>query len=299
MYLSAIGLCRTSDEQKMRSELAWSAVVDNRINQGRDNTPINLYFKRLRNMSDSFLSAVKRDYQAAFLPPSPPPPLPTTAACDSGSAAAERLSPSAVDNSMATITATAPMVPFSMQSAVDPSASVVGTPTPTGGGGQDTESIPLSTALSLLNSDASSVFGSEGSQLDSITLHDADVNTSVGGAAAAVGISANQVAVGENLNVGLRDMSSVVDMMQQNQHLPQQQQQQQQLHQISIKTESSAIPADVKPILHAGGGLLAAVKEEDEEPSPKRPREDESSVAAWQGVDAVIESYRKYKQGKF
>ena len=140
MYMSAIGLNRASDETKVRNEIVWSAILEDRCAHGRDNdTAVNIYFKRLRAMSDGFLAGVKRDYHGTFLPPPPSPPKP-------------------------------PQQP-------PPPAEAPATPSATAASSADALTIPLSTALSILNTD-SSMFSSvsdSGVQDTTITLHDHQV----------------------------------------------------------------------------------------------------------------------------
>ena len=260
MYLSAIGLCRNSDEQKMNAEVSWSAVLDNRINQGRHNTPINLYFTRLRNMSDSFLSAVKRDYQGTFLPPCRSP-LPSSRPSSLSSS-----HPSSLSSSH-----TSPLPP-SLPPVSEPSSQ---------------ESIPLDTALSLLNNDSSMVFGnpSDGSQLDSITLHDGEVST--------------MQAEMSTLQPG-RDLPALHHGRETSSHHSGRDRSPLHPGRVPIfpktepmsETEIKQEVGETKPILPA----LFSVKQEVEEPAPKRSRTE--APPSWQGVDAVIESYRKYKQGE-
>eukprot|EP00090_Calanus_glacialis_P011094 TRINITY_DN19571_c0_g1_i1.p1 TRINITY_DN19571_c0_g1~~TRINITY_DN19571_c0_g1_i1.p1 ORF type:complete len:998 (-),score=146.86 TRINITY_DN19571_c0_g1_i1:304-3297(-) len=68
MYLSAIGLCRNSEEQKSNNEIVWSAVLDDRLARD-DNSAINKYFVRLRDMSEP-VRGVKRCWNGNLLPPS-------------------------------------------------------------------------------------------------------------------------------------------------------------------------------------------------------------------------------------
>ena len=51
--------------------MIWSAVLDDRINHGRDNTPVNQYFKKLRDNTvyDHVLAGIKRRYSNPFLYP--------------------------------------------------------------------------------------------------------------------------------------------------------------------------------------------------------------------------------------
>lgn len=68
MYLSAIGLCRNSEEQKSNNEIVWSAVLDDRLARD-DNSAINKYFVRLRDMTEP-VRGVKRCWNGNLLPPS-------------------------------------------------------------------------------------------------------------------------------------------------------------------------------------------------------------------------------------
>jgi len=68
MYLSAIGLCRNSEEQKTNNEIVWSAVLEDRLARD-DNSAINKYFVRLRDMSEP-VRGVKRGWNGNLLPPS-------------------------------------------------------------------------------------------------------------------------------------------------------------------------------------------------------------------------------------
>lgn len=78
MYMSAIGLARNTEEQKIVNEVIWSAILDDRLARGDPPSTINTYFVRLRDMAGSEMRA-KGPCQGSLLPP-PPPPLPSEAA---------------------------------------------------------------------------------------------------------------------------------------------------------------------------------------------------------------------------
>ena len=75
MYLSAIGLCRNSEEQKVSNEIIWSTVLDDRLTRENEDkqSVITKYFVKLRDLTDSQdtgARGVKRSFDASFLPPS-------------------------------------------------------------------------------------------------------------------------------------------------------------------------------------------------------------------------------------
>ena len=76
MYLSAIGLCRNSEEQKITNEVIWSVVLDDRLAREKDKErALTKYFVRLREMTDQQSQevlgrGVKRSWEESFLPPS-------------------------------------------------------------------------------------------------------------------------------------------------------------------------------------------------------------------------------------
>ena len=84
MYLSAIGLCRNTEEQKVSNELIWSVVLEDRLTRERERErPITKYFVRLRELSEQQNQevtgrGVKRSWEErererdTFLPPSHP-----------------------------------------------------------------------------------------------------------------------------------------------------------------------------------------------------------------------------------
>ena len=74
MYLSTLGLCRQSEEQKTADEIIWSAVLDNRVNHGRDQTTVNQYYKQCSAVAEEIVIRAKRRYSAPFLHPSLLPP---------------------------------------------------------------------------------------------------------------------------------------------------------------------------------------------------------------------------------
>ena len=51
MYLSAIGLCRNTEEQKVCHEQVWSAVLEDRLTRDREST-VNKFFVRLRSVTE-------------------------------------------------------------------------------------------------------------------------------------------------------------------------------------------------------------------------------------------------------
>ena len=78
MYLSAIGLCRNTEEQKVSNEMIWSVVLEDRLTRERERErPITKYFVRLRELTEQQSQegpgrGVKRTWQDrdSFLPPS-------------------------------------------------------------------------------------------------------------------------------------------------------------------------------------------------------------------------------------
>ena len=74
MYLSALGLCRQSEEHKTADEIIWSAVLDNRIHHGRDRTTVNQYYKQCSAVAEEIVIHAKRRYSAPFIHPSFIPP---------------------------------------------------------------------------------------------------------------------------------------------------------------------------------------------------------------------------------
>ena len=86
MYLSAIGLCRNSEEQKVSNEIMWSVILDDRLTR-ETGTPdkrsvITKYFVKLRDLSQSQTAGtadnspgelnsrgVKRSFDGSFLSP--------------------------------------------------------------------------------------------------------------------------------------------------------------------------------------------------------------------------------------
>ena len=54
MYLSAIGLCRNTEEQKMTHEQMWSVILEDRLTRDQDSESVTTkYFIRLRDMSSA------------------------------------------------------------------------------------------------------------------------------------------------------------------------------------------------------------------------------------------------------
>ena len=84
MYLSAIGLCRNTEEQKVSNEIIWSVVLEDRLTRERERErPITKYFVRLRDLTDQQHQevagrGVKRSWEESFLPPSHPVEPPVT-----------------------------------------------------------------------------------------------------------------------------------------------------------------------------------------------------------------------------
>ena len=82
MYLSAIGLCRNSEEQKITNEVIWSVVLDDRLTRERESErALTKYFVRLREVTDQQSQevlgrGVKRSWEESFLPPSQAVDLP-------------------------------------------------------------------------------------------------------------------------------------------------------------------------------------------------------------------------------
>ena len=60
MYLSAIGLCRNTEEQKLNHEQVWSAVLEDRLTRDREST-VNKFFVRLRSITEQD-QGVKRSW---------------------------------------------------------------------------------------------------------------------------------------------------------------------------------------------------------------------------------------------
>ena len=58
MYMSAIGLARATEDQKLVHEIVWSAILDDRLARGDHNSTINTYFTRLRDMPVAAAAAV-------------------------------------------------------------------------------------------------------------------------------------------------------------------------------------------------------------------------------------------------
>ena len=74
MYLSAIGLCRNTEEQKVNHEQVWSAVLEDRLTRDREST-VNKFFVRLRSITEQQQDqqGVKRTWNGVVedvLPPS-------------------------------------------------------------------------------------------------------------------------------------------------------------------------------------------------------------------------------------
>jgi len=74
MYLSAIGLCRNTEEQKVNHEQVWSAVLEDRLTRDRGST-VNKFFVRLRSITEQQQDqqGVKRTWNGIVedvLPPS-------------------------------------------------------------------------------------------------------------------------------------------------------------------------------------------------------------------------------------
>ena len=86
MYLSAIGLCRNTEEQKVSNEIIWSVVLEDRLTRERGRErPITKYFVRLRDLTDQQAQeaagrGVKRSWEESFLPPSSTSSQPVEAA---------------------------------------------------------------------------------------------------------------------------------------------------------------------------------------------------------------------------
>ena len=230
MYLSAIGLCRNTEEQKLNNEIIWSAIVDNRIHHKRDDSSINIYFKRLRGMSDSFLRGVKRDYHGTFLAP-----------CT------------------------------------------------------DSQTIPLSTALSILNTD-STMFssGSDSSQLESITIHD----------------SSQSFHPGETIDPAHVE-SSIHNLESSSTHSEPSRLYVETSHRSGEGSVSGSHSYAHPGLFHVSQripgddptentlGLALSIKTEDGKRVMLRNDLSQVTPPHWPGVDAVIESYRRYAQGQY
>merc|ERR1711892_936192 len=75
MYLSAIGLCRNSEDQKTNSEVIWSSVLEDRLARDKEST-VNKYFVRLREMAEPpKLSGTKRNWSSTLLAPTGTPDI--------------------------------------------------------------------------------------------------------------------------------------------------------------------------------------------------------------------------------
>merc|ERR1711892_236682 len=75
MYLSAIGLCRNSEEQKSNNEIVWSSVLEDRLARDKEST-VNKYFVRLREMAEPpKLSGTKRNWSSTLLAPTGTPDI--------------------------------------------------------------------------------------------------------------------------------------------------------------------------------------------------------------------------------
>jgi hypothetical protein len=93
MYMSAIGLARATDEQKLVHEIIWSAILDDRLSRGGEDhnrSTINTYFVRLRDLAikgaEAAAAAQNKTAMAAVTPPylgSLLPPQPQLAASES------------------------------------------------------------------------------------------------------------------------------------------------------------------------------------------------------------------------
>ena len=93
MYLSAIGLCRNSEEQKLANEIMWSAILDDRLSREAPDkqSVITKYFVKLRDLPDTPVPAmngeargVKRSCDGSFLGPGAPASSPVSPVSPSG-----------------------------------------------------------------------------------------------------------------------------------------------------------------------------------------------------------------------
>ena len=86
MYLSAIGLCRNSEEQKISNEIMWSVILDDRLTRETPDkqSVITKYFVKLRDLPDtaphleSEARGVKRSRDGSFLAPASAPSSPVS-----------------------------------------------------------------------------------------------------------------------------------------------------------------------------------------------------------------------------
>jgi len=84
MYLSAIGLCRNSEEQKISNEIMWSVILDDRLTRETPDkqSVITKYFVKLRDLPDtapeSEARGVKRSRDGSFLAPASGPSSPVS-----------------------------------------------------------------------------------------------------------------------------------------------------------------------------------------------------------------------------
>merc|ERR1740122_223805 len=85
MYLSAIGLCRNSEEQKISNEIMWSVILDDRLTRETPDkqSVITKYFVKLRDLPDtappeSEARGVKRARDGSFLAPASGPASPVS-----------------------------------------------------------------------------------------------------------------------------------------------------------------------------------------------------------------------------
>jgi hypothetical protein len=127
----------------------WSAVLENRIHHGRERTPINQYYKKSRALNKDNLSHVQQRYSDPFLHPAVVPEKRQLfkMAGDMSSSLAAR----SADSNIVSIPVPDKHPHSSILSSTQPSTTSSDTSC-------DTLTIPLSTALSMLNGD-SDVFG--------------------------------------------------------------------------------------------------------------------------------------------
>ena len=97
MYLSAIGLCRNSEEQKLSNEIMWSVILDDRLTRETPDkqSVITKYFVKLRDLPNRPEQAahteargVKRSCDGGFLGPGAPASAPVSPVSPSGLAPA-------------------------------------------------------------------------------------------------------------------------------------------------------------------------------------------------------------------
>ena len=70
MYMSAIGLCKISEDQKVDNEVIWNSILDDRLVRNGQTT-INVFFRRVREMSGAPCRGSKRSWRGTLLSPGP------------------------------------------------------------------------------------------------------------------------------------------------------------------------------------------------------------------------------------